>query len=428
MKTLDEAMDWLGSLLKFGIKPGLERMEWMLEKLEHPERRLKSVHVAGTNGKGSTVEFLSQIMMEAGHEVGTFTSPHVLKAADRIAVNGEPIPDDVFLTLTNKLRPLVEELGETEYGQATEFEVMTMMAIVYFATVAYPDVVIFEAGLGGRLDSTNVIHPMVCIITNVSEDHTDVLGDTISDIAREKAGIIKSGVPVATAAEGEALSIIEKKAKEKLTKTYRLGHEFNVFNEQSFADGERFDFQSPFSKKESLRIAMKGKHQVQNASLALMVLDYLYFFFGLNVEFEHIQKGLEKAKLKLRFEEIMEKPKLILDGAHNQEAIAKVTDMISERFPNSHIHIIFAALETKNVKTMISSLEKVADEITFTSFSHKKAHRPEKLELFSTMERTRTVDDPKEAIDQAIASSNENTVIIVTGSLYFISEIHDSIL
>ena len=423
MKTFAEALEWLDGLRKFGIKPGLERMNWLLARLEHPERRLKTIHVAGTNGKGSTVQFLCQILMEAGHEVGTFMSPHVQHATDRIAVNGRPIAEETFLEIANQVRPVVEELAETEFGEATEFEVMTLIAIVYFAKKAFPDVVIFEVGLGGRLDSTNIIHPMVSIITNVHKDHTDILGETLEEIAREKAGIIKTGVTVITAAEGVGLEVIQKTAKDRRAKCYRLGQDFFYENVSSEADGERFDFKSPWSRKEKLHIRLKGEHQIKNAALALMAIEYLYFFFGLHVEMEHIQLGLLHACFPARFEEMRRKPTVVFDGAHNPEAAKQLAATVADRFSDRPIHIVFAALKNKDVKTMIANLEKVADEITFTSFLHPNAHDAETLASFSTLTNKKVVGDARNAIQQALQHASDQTVIVVTGSLYFLSEV-----
>ncbi len=422
MKTIDEALTWLNGLLTFGIKPGIERMEWMLERLNHPERRLKAIHVAGTNGKGSTVEYLTKMIMEAGQEVGTFTSPHVTNIADRIAVNGQPISDEDFIGLANEIRTLTEELATTDLGEATEFEVMTIIAIHYFASIAYPDIVIIEAGLGGRLDSTNVIYPMLSIITNVSYDHTDILGDTIKSIASEKAGIIKSGVPVVTGATGEALHVIEEAAKANHSKIYRLGSEFKSKNEIILRDGEQFDFQSPFFTKEHLQIKMRGTHQVQNASLALMALDFLYFFFGLTVEDDAVKAGLKKAEIRARFEQVNEQPTLILDGAHNVAAIHSLVDMIKQRFPNETVHIIFSALKNKDIEMMVSQLEQVADQITFTSFSHPRAVRAQQLRAYSKHKNIVQNDNLGKVLEQAKAPTDPSVVTIITGSLYFVSE------
>lgn len=425
MKSIEETVEWLNSLLKFGIKPGLERVEWMLEKLGHPERRLKTIHVAGTNGKGSTVEYLTKMLMKAEQTVGTFTSPHISDVTDRIAVNGEPISSEDFVAVANEVRPLVEKLESSEFGQATEFEVMTVIALQYFAKKAFPDIVIVETGLGGKLDSTNAVYPLLTIITNVDYDHTDILGSSIEEIAAEKAGIIKSGVPVITAAAGEALAVIEKTAKEKLAKCYRYGQEFYTQNEQSEPNGERFDFISPFLTKSSLFINMKGKHQIENAALALMAVEYLYFFFGLTVENEEIEAGLKEANLKGRFEQVCETPQIILDGAHNEKAAIQLAETISTRFAEKKVNIVFASLETKNVKSMIDRLAQVANSITLTTFSHPKALSAEQLHEKVQSEKCKVENDISKIVQDVMNDNDNEKVTIFTGSLYFIAEIRN---
>ncbi|KHF29707.1 Folylpolyglutamate synthase [Anoxybacillus sp. BCO1] len=221
VRTCKEAVDWIHSRLSFGVKPGLKRMEWMMEKLGHPQRRIKAIHVGGTNGKGSTVCFLRHILQEAGYRVGTFTSPYVEQFNERISINGQPICDVDLMKLVQFIQPLAEELEQTELGGPTEFEVITAMALYYFGKMNVQDVVIFEVGLGGRLDSTNVIYPLLSVITNVGYDHIHILGNTLEQIAFEKAGIIKAGIPVVTAIDQpEAVRVVEEKAVSVRSKVY----------------------------------------------------------------------------------------------------------------------------------------------------------------------------------------------------------------
>lgn len=427
MQSMREALAWLDRLQTFGLKPGLERMNVLLEHLGHPERHLKAIHVAGTNGKGSTVQFLSHVLQEAGQAVGTFTSPHLERDTDRIAVNGKEIADDEFLDIANRVRPLTERLADSEFGAATEFEVMTVIAIVYFAQVAYPDVVIFEAGLGGRLDSTNVIHPMATIITNIAEDHIDVLGDSLEDIAKEKAGIIKSGVPVITAAEGAALDIISETARRNKAKCYRLGQEFYYRNVETLEDGERFDYASPLSRRDRLEIRLNGLHQVANAATALMTLDHLHFFFGLYLEEGEIERGLRSANIPSRFETVIEEPLVIFDGAHNPQAAHVLSETLALKYPDRPIHVVFAAFKQKNVQAMLAHFARVANEVTVTSFSDKRAHKASTLAAFAAINKTTVIENPQEAIQSALEKAEKDTVVVVTGSLYFLSEMRSSL-
>src|SRR5690606_15259339 len=210
---------------------GLSRMEWMMERLGHPENKIKAIHVAGTNGKGSTVSYLRNILQEAGYKVGTFTSPYIEAFNERISVNGKPISNDEIVSLLQVIKPLAEELEETELGGPTEFEVITAMALYHFGQASDIDFVIMEVGLGGRLDSTNVITPLISVITSIGFDHMNILGDTIEEIAAEKAGIIKRYVPVITAVDQQkAIEVISKKAKEEKSPFYQLGTDFFILD------------------------------------------------------------------------------------------------------------------------------------------------------------------------------------------------------
>src|SRR5690606_30256187 len=202
---------------------GLSRMEWMMERLGHPVNKIKAIHVAGTNGKGSTVSYLRNILQEAGYKVGTFTSPYIETFNERISVNGYPISDDEIVSLLNAIKPLAEELEELELGGPTEFEVITAMALYYFGERADIDFVIMEVGLGGRFDSTNIIKPLASVITSIGLDHMNILGESIEEIASEKAGIIKQNIPVVSAvSQEEAIDIIFNKAKEEKSPFYQL--------------------------------------------------------------------------------------------------------------------------------------------------------------------------------------------------------------
>lgn len=215
-QTYEEALKWIHSRLTFGIKPGLQRMEWMMEKLDHPERRCRFIHVAGTNGKGSTIAFMQEVLKAAEYKVGAFTSPYLESFNERITIDGNPISEEEILQLSNVIKPVVDELEKTELGAPTEFEVITAMMFYYFGKINVPDVVLLETGLGGKWDSTNIANPILSVITMIGHDHLNILGSTIEEIAEQKAGIIKNGVPVITAVEQkEALDVIERVAKEK---------------------------------------------------------------------------------------------------------------------------------------------------------------------------------------------------------------------
>lgn len=332
--TYDEALNWIHSRLRFGIKPGLKRMEWMLEKLGYPEKKLKALHVGGTNGKGSTVAFLRSVLVEAGYEVGTFTSPYIEQFNERISLNGIPISDKEITQLVNIIKPLSDELEQTELGSPTEFEVITAMAIYYFANMNQVDIAIFEVGLGGRFDSTNVIEPLAAVITNVGKDHTQILGNTLSEIAYEKAGIIKRNIPVFTAVKPEeAIAVIRKEALEKESELYLLGKDYQIIEYRSKNLLEEFTYTSPLKTMEKLELSLLGRHQTENAAGAVSVLLWLNNNGHLNISETTIRSGLRKAGWPGRMELLSIDPPILIDGAHNPEGMRAFAETIDNKFP-----------------------------------------------------------------------------------------------
>ncbi|NUK30765.1 bifunctional folylpolyglutamate synthase/dihydrofolate synthase [Parageobacillus sp. VR-IP] len=424
VRTYEEALEWIHGRLRLGIKPGLKRMEWFMEKLGHPERRIRAIHIAGTNGKGSTVSYLRHILQAAGYSVGTFTSPYVEQFNERISVNGKPIGDKEIVKLVQVIKPLVEELEQTELGAPTEFEVITTMMLYYFGKKNIQDVVLIEAGLGGRLDSTNIIYPILSIITNIGYDHMNILGETLDKIAFEKAGIIKSGVPLITGAEQpEAWTVISEKAASLKAKTYRLGEDFFIVRHVPITDGERFSLETPFSQYPDLKITMFGAHQVQNAALAVMAAEYLRMCYSFLIEKEHIYEGLEKAKWIGRFERVSNKPLIIIDGAHNEEGIHSLVDTVRSHYPDKDIHVLFAALEDKPLDKMIPPLAEIAETITFTSFDFPRAASAEQLAELCDHPNKATADDWKGWMKETKKQKRGDALFLITGSLYFIAEV-----
>jgi len=433
-KTVDEAIDWIHSLLTLGIKPGLKRMEWMLERFGNPERRTKFIHIGGTNGKGSTLSFMRHVLEDAGFEVGTFTSPFIERFQNRIQINGQDIPDQDLLELTKKVKPLADELASTELGSPTEFEVVTMIAILYFSTVAYPDYVLWEVGLGGRLDSTNVVVPIASIITNVGFDHIHILGEKIEEIAFEKAGIIKSGVPVITGTQNEqALAVIKEKAKEKKATLYSLPSSFR-FQEKEFSEEEqRFSYQSMFSEWEDLVISMKGKHQLENAAVAIMALEVLKQYYAIIWEEENLRAGLQKTSWMGRLEKIKDVPLTYLDGAHNPEGMKALTETIKMYYGARPVTVLFSAMKDKDILPMLTSLDEVADRIILTYFPFPRTATVEEL-MKQVQDKTdwrmeiRGEESWEKAYSEVISTAQEDEVIFITGSLYFISEVRQKLV
>jgi dihydrofolate synthase / folylpolyglutamate synthase len=423
-QTYEEALTWIHARLRLGIKPGLSRMEWMMERLNHPERNIKTIHIGGTNGKGSTVTFLRCILEEAGYTVGTFTSPYFEQFNERISINGKPISDEEMLESANAILPLALELEETELGGPSEFEVITAMALYYYAKLNPVDVAIFEVGLGGRFDSTNIIHPLLSVITSIGLDHTNILGDTYEKIATEKAGIIKSGTPIITAVkQPESIEVIIDKAKQMKAPLYQLGKEFNTSDHQTLIRGEEYAFTSSFQEFPDIKISMLGQHQIANSSLAIMAAQLLKQFNSFMIDEKHIRQGLERAYWPGRLELISQQPLVLIDGAHNDEGIDALVKELKERYHDKKINIIFTALADKSLDKMIAKLDAFADSIIFTEFDYPRASKAWNLFEISRSQNKDVCEDWQEAIQKKLPTIKENDVLIITGSLYFLSEV-----
>ncbi|WP_203361597.1 folylpolyglutamate synthase/dihydrofolate synthase family protein [Bacillus sp. REN10] len=420
--TYQEALHWIHSRLQMGIKPGLLRMEWLMERMNHPERRLKTVHIGGTNGKGSTVTYMRSILQAAGYETGTFTSPYIEQFNERISINGTPITDEELTELVNIIKPLAEELEQTELGGPSEFEVITAMAIYYFAYVHPVDIVLFEVGLGGRLDSTNVIYPLLSVITTIGMDHMQFLGDTLEEIAFEKAGIIKRGVPVISGVkQEEAKEVIAKRAMDQKSAVYQLGEQFQGKWQQSLSTGEAFHFESVFANMESLHTGLNGLHQADNAALAVMATLYLKTFYSFLIEESHIREGIKAAYWPGRMEQVSHNPVILLDGAHNEEGVKALVHSLKMRYPQQRITALFAGLKDKKLDKMVALLQEAADVVIFTTFDFPRAAKQENFELLFN-NRTIWRDDWRQCIKEFQENTEEGQMFVVTGSLYFISE------
>lgn len=432
MRPFEEAVAWIKGLQKFGIKPGLERMQWMLERLGQPQHRLKFIHIAGTNGKGSTVQFISRVLQEAGYRVGTFTSPAMGGLNTHVNCDHHPMSEEAFAALVERIQPLASELERTEAGSITEFEVLTILAILYFAEVEYPDFVVWETGLGGRMDSTNVVTPLVSVITNIGYDHMNILGNTLEEIAAEKAGIIKNGFPVITSETNPvSFEVLENTAKQKKCAFYSLGKDFSYSRQAGVqADQEEyFDFQGVFRNYPGLRLSMLGEHQVRNAALSVMVLEVLRQYYAVWFEPEHLIHGLQKAQWPGRFEIVQKKPFLILDGAHNIEGMRTLLQTAGERFPGRKFKVLFSILSDKDTRAIIRELVPICEKVVVTEMDHPRA-----MPLSDTLMHFHNESPSLEVIgsqpwqrafEEWYQPDHSDDLFLVTGSLYFISTIRD---
>ena len=420
----EEALEWIHGRLKLGIKPGLKRMEWLMSEMGHPEKKIKAVHVAGTNGKGSTVTYIRSILQEAGYTAGTFTSPYIETFNERISVNGKPISDREIAELVEVIKPLAERLeAETELGPVSEFEAITAMAFYYFAEVRKVDMCVFEVGLGGRLDSTNVLTPLLSVITSIGLDHTQILGDTISQIAFEKAGIIKKGVPViCSAKQSEALDVISRRAADMNAPIMIQNQDFKTDNLSALPAGEQFSFYAEQENFENLSVSMLGIHQVENAATAVMAALYLKQL-GWRIREESIRSGLVRACWPGRMELVRDQPAIILDGAHNPEGMKAFVRTMKKRYADKKLTVVFTALRDKDLSEMFSILSTLPAQIYFTEFDFPRASRAADLLNKSGLATAKADSDWRTLLRNLSCSIGPDEVLAVTGSLYFISEV-----
>ena len=317
MNYLD-SLYWIHERTKFGIKPGVKRMEWMLDKLNNPQFNINGIHVGGTNGKGSTVAYLRSALVDNGYEIGTFTSPFIETFNERISLNGVPISDDAIVELVQKVKPVSEALeAETELGTATEFEIITTMMFLYFGEIHPVDFVIVEAGLGIKNDSTNVFKPILSILTSIGLDHVDILGDTYVDIAKDKGAIVKPETPVIYAVKNEdALKVIRDFVEQQNAEGIELDRDISVISQ-----GEEFTYRYKNYELETLILDMFGEHQKENAALAITALIELNESGLVELDFNKMINGIEAVRWTGRIEKVKDDPLMIIDGAHNLESI-----------------------------------------------------------------------------------------------------------
>ncbi|HBM3438371.1 TPA: bifunctional folylpolyglutamate synthase/dihydrofolate synthase [Listeria innocua] len=423
LKSYQEALDWIHGTLRLGIKPGLARMEYIMEKLNHPEKANKWVHIAGTNGKGSTLTFIRSSLEEAGYKTGTFTSPYIETFNERISVNGIPVSDQMIVDLANRIKPIAEELEKTVYGPPSEFEIITAMMFLCFAEYESIDIGIIEVGLGGRLDSTNVLTPLISVITTIGMDHIEFLGNSIEQIAGEKAGIIKPGIPVISGViQKEAQEVIINNAVRNNSNVAWLNKDFFIQNR-----GDEITFRTSHGDEiPDITIGLLGIHQLNNAAVAIKVLQYLNTFSSYEINQSAIKQGLKKAFWPGRMELLDVKPFIMLDGAHNPEGVKTFANSI-RTYPG-HKKIIVSILKDKNYQEMITLLKTIPDtDILLTTFDYPRAMSSNEVTQIGTVEGISTNPNWKQALDD-IKEIKNDTKFFITGSLYFISEVRKYLL
>ncbi len=349
-----ESIEYIHSVSWKGSRPGLERIRELCEMLGNPQDDLRFIHVAGTNGKGSFCAVLERILREAGYTAGMFTSPYIENFEERMQVSGKPITPEELAEITSYVRPFADSMAD----KPTEFELITAIGFEYFRRKGC-SVVILEAGMGGRLDSTNIIKsPLLCVITGISLDHTEYLGNTITEIAREKAGIIKAGSMVLYGGEaGEASDIILQRANELICPCYAVDNSL-LSNVRLSIDGTTFDY----GRYENLKLNLLGDYQLYNAARAITACEILRAG-GVKITDEAVRSGLEKATWKGRFERFSREPDVFFDGAHNPEGIGHAAKSIRGYYPDQKIVLVTGVMQDKDFSSMADTLAPLCQRV-----------------------------------------------------------------
>ncbi|QDU77201.1 Folylpolyglutamate synthase [Bremerella volcania] len=442
-----EALDWLFQRINYERTTDipyrsrnfkLDRMQAFLQRLGNPQDRLKIVHVAGTKGKGSTSAFLSNILWKAGYHVGRFTSPHLERLEERYWLDGDSCSDHDIVQLVDAIRPVVAQMDENASveDRLTFFEITTAMSFLLFAERDV-DFAVIEVGLGGRLDSTNVCQPQLCIITSISRDHTALLGNTLAEIAGEKAGIIKPGVPVISGVMApEAQKVIADVAAHSHATLDQLDDQFTSVPlsdcwQQTDAAGlfqQGFEFQWQASARQQLTISVKGDHQVANAGLAVAAVEKLREQ-GHEISPEALQEGLKTTQLPARIECLSEQPVVIVDAAHNDASAEALVSVLQKHFPDRRRHLVFASSGDKDHAAVLSQLLGVFQQVWFTKygFSSRAASPQQLLKVIDSIEYDpslpiHTTEEAKVAFHEALAAMDKEDVLVVTGSFFIAAE------
>jgi len=435
--SYQETLNYLFGLQRFGIKLGLTNISILLRELGNPQSGLPAVHIAGSNGKGSTAAFLTSILRQGGWRVGLYTSPHLIDFTERIQVNGQSIPVSRVVELTEHIRSTVDKLisrGEIDFTPAqgplakevdlekayiTFFEFTTAMAFLYFREKGV-DIAVIETGLGGRLDATNVIDPLISLITSISLEHKQYLGRTLRQIAWEKAGIIKPQRPVFTSAhQTKVLEVLRQRCAELNSPFYIWRKDFQA---RKRGPGV-IDFRGRKNFWPNLTLGLWGSHQIVNASLALVAAEALSEL-GYSLAEEHIRKGVRQVKWPGRLEIVGENPRVLLDGAHNPAGTKVLKKALQEGFPRQRLILVLGIMGDKDIRQMMANLVPLADFLILTKPKLERSASLEVLKKEAAIfgKNMTEIPDVAEALERALAIAEDKDLILVSGSLFTVGE------
>lgn len=417
-----QAMDYIKEVGNFGSNYGLERTERILEILGNPHKKMKCIHIAGTNGKGSTTSIINSILIEEGFKVGMYTSPFLEEFEERIQINKENIKKEDLAIFVETVKEAVDKVIEEGYSHPTEFEIITCVMFEYFYKNKV-DYAVIEVGLGGRLDSTNVVSPILTVITSIGLDHTNLLGNTIEEIAGEKGGIIKNNVPLILYPQKESVKKeILKIAKEKNSKVYIVNEKnsklISINKEKFYQNIEVKGIKRDYK----LKLRLLGEHQVLNCNVAINAVEVLSKIEDFNIN--NIEKGVFNAKWIGRLEVLRENPLIVIDGAHNIQGIKMLKKNILEYFDYDDMYLLIGILSDKQVDDMIKEIVPLSKKVIALTPHSDRAELASELREHIKMvnKNVLSFEDYNEGLEEILKDAKENDLILVTGSLYMIGD------
>jgi dihydrofolate synthase/folylpolyglutamate synthase len=414
-----QTVNYIENSMRFGCRPGLERTANLLELLGNPHKRIKFVHIAGTNGKGSTTAIISNIIKHAGYKVGTYTSPHLYKMTERMVINGAQISEDNFVKYANVVIDKMRYMEQNGMEVPTQFEMLTAMAFLYFEETKV-DTAVIEVGLGGMYDATNVIDAVLSVITSISYDHIDVLGNSIELIATEKAGIIKDNATVVLYPQLfiEAENTVEEVSKKKNAKLVKVRAEQSQIKEFDIT-GQSFDYIYEDVKLSNLKVPLLGDHQIKNATVAVTAAIELSKL-GFDITGEHIRLGLGTVEWPCRLSVISKQPLIIIDGAHNEDGVNSLKDAIKKYLINKKVILLIGMLGDKNYSYAVQELAPLAYQVIATEPISPRALKAEQMADMASKynEQVEAEADILKAIEKAKMAADKDSVVLICGSLY----------
>ena len=422
----EEALSYISNTNKFGEKSGLSGIMRLCEKLGNPQDSLKYIHIAGTNGKGSTATYIAEVLKLSGYKTGLFTSPFIYEFNERIKINGQNISDDELARCMTEVKLKTDELIKAGYPHPTEFEIITATAFLYY-NMKKCDIVVLEVGLGGRFDSTNIIkEPLCSVICTIGYDHMQYLGDTLSEIAFEKCGIIKENCPVVCYPyyNREVTDVIKEIAKDRKAPLICVNKGNIIIKKQDF-EGSIFDF----SNIEDIQTSLCGEHQVYNAAVAIEVINVLKKQ-GFEIDEATIKKGIKDTKWPARMEKLLEDPCVIFDGAHNLDGMQMLVKNINKMADEKRKIVVLGMVKDKDYKKCIELLDGVADVLITTNIQNPRGESAQMLiEAAENIKCIKYVTNSvKEALKQAFSVCGEDSIIFSLGSLYMANEVKNEIV